>query len=107
MKSQPHVAEVVRDDGTSFSAQLANLTTFSVFLKTDRALNFREIVTLHIFDLNVRASIAYVATAGPKMIGAVAVFFVPQDVRRRLAEFTQIVEIIGVREGQWEEHTNV
>ncbi len=107
MRSQPHVAEVVRDDGTTFSAQLANLTTFSVFLKTDRRLNFREIVTLRLFELTVRASIAYVASEGASVIGAVAVFFVAQDVRRRLAEFTQMIEIVGQREAQWEERTNV
>jgi hypothetical protein len=107
MMSQPHVAEVVRDDGTTFPAQLANLTTFSAFLKTDRPLNFREIVTLHLFELKLRASIAYVASEGARVIGAVAVFFVPQDVRRRLAEFTQMIEIVGLKDAQWEEHTNV
>jgi hypothetical protein len=90
-------ASVMRSDGRTFEAKLANLTTASLFLITRESLNFRERVSVSMLGVSVEGEVAF-AIAEPRL-GAVIVFQPTRAVRDVLLRHLDEIEVYAVALG--------
>lgn len=74
-------AYVVTGSGDDFTCEIANLTTRSLFLLTDRTLSFKERVSVTFFSVELEGEVA-LSSRDPE--GLVVVFDAPVEIRRRL-----------------------
>jgi hypothetical protein len=84
-------AHVELQDGFDFVAEVANLTPFSVFIKTPRTLKFRQRVTVTFFSASISGELAFVSK-DPR--GVVIVFDAPAELRARIEARIPEVEVI-------------
>src|SRR5262245_23080837 len=82
------VARATLDNGTTFSVELANITSHSVFIMTERRLAFRENVRLSIEGLELKGEVVYLASEQPR--GAVLVL----EDGTKLARYIERAEVL-------------
>jgi hypothetical protein len=86
-------AHIEVDDGSDFIADIANLTPTSIFVKTSRALAFREIVTVTFFSVSIKGEVVFVSRADPK--GLVIVYEPTPELRACVEARIPDVEVLG------------
>ena len=74
-------AYVIAESGTDFTCEIANLTTHSLFLRTDQILPCREPVSVVFFSVDVRGEIAL---GSEHPLGLLVVFTAPPALERRI-----------------------
>jgi hypothetical protein len=63
------IAKVHIPEGPDFDSEIADLSSSSVFLKTDRTLPYRATIHLELFGLQLKGEVVYVSENEPKGIG--------------------------------------
>ncbi len=93
-------AEIIREDGTVVSAEIANLTRSSVFVKADSAPPFRSRVRLRLEGMELVGETALVC-GEPR--GFVVAFEAPSELKLSIAALQDQVDVLG--DGPWVENT--
>lgn len=93
-------AEIIREDGTVVSAEIANLTRSSVFVKADSAPPFRSRVRLRFEGMELVGETALVC-GEPR--GFVVAFEAPSELKLSIAALQDQVDVLG--DGPWVENT--
>jgi hypothetical protein len=84
-------AQVALESGDDFAARIANLTTNSVFLRTQRQARFREKVRVTLFSVSVDGEVVHASVDPP---GLLVSFTAPPQTLRVLEERMHMVGVM-------------
>jgi hypothetical protein len=91
-------AHVALDDGSDLIAEIANLTPYSLFLKTLEVFPFRTPVTVTFFSVSIRGEVAFVSRSDPS--GVLIVFHAAEDVRRLIEARIPEIPVLPVHDSR-------